>query len=121
MFRLWTISPRVRWRPQRYIRAPARIITTAPPIAIPAIAPPERAGFDDVAATAVGVVVLVGVVEVVAAAVELDGTEEVDVGATDGDFDETSSLGNDSPGLNITVALWAYAFWTSRVWVSFCI
>lgn len=86
-------------------------MTAAPPIAIPAIAPPERAGFDSAAAAVgVGVDVVVGVVVVAAGAV-LDGAdEEVDVGAAEDDFEDALSIGKDSPGLKSIVAFFAYAF-----------
>ncbi len=93
------------------MRVAAMSITTAPPIAIPAIAPVDT--FEEAAATGTGVAVWAGVWVTVLVALE---DVEVDVGFAV--VAETSG-GKPSPGLNSIVAFLAYACCIAKVWVEF--
>lgn len=84
-------------------------------MAIPAMAPFERAGREDeldaaAVADAIGVPVMVAVV----------GEELlVDVEDAEADLLDATSSGKDSPGLNDRLEFCANACWTSKVWLEF--
>jgi hypothetical protein len=84
-------------------------------MAMPAIAPIEREGLGDDAATA-GVAVAIGVVGLVDEEVDEEVEElEVDVA----EVVDATSEGKPSPGLNINVAFLTKAIWLSSVCVEF--